>query len=98
MGWLQRWRGEAADVAVVSRAGCHLCTDMERVVADVLAEPAGRRARPGRLRVVDLDELGRDDPSVLERWTTQVPVLLVDGREVAHWRVDAATVRAALRR
>ena len=104
MAWLQRWRGRGreaageADVVVVSRAGCHLCTDMERVVAGVLAEPARSGVRGGRLRVVDLDETARDDPAVAERWTTQVPVLLVDGREVAHWRVDAQTVRAALRR
>lgn len=95
-------RGEQApeaDVVVVSRAGCHLCVDMEQVVRDVLGEerPAPA-ARGGRLRVVDLDELAREDPGVLERWTTKVPVLLVDGHEVAHWRVDAATVRAALHR
>ena len=90
------WTPEA-DVVVVSRSGCHLCVDMERVVHDVLAERPGPGARGGRLRGVDLDELAREDEQVLERWTTKVPVLLVDGREVAHWRVDAATVRAALR-
>ena len=101
MGWLARLRGgrpPEADVVVVSRAGCHLCGEMEQVVAGVLAERPGRSARGGRLRVVDLDELAQEDPQVLERWTTKVPVLLVDGREVAHWGVDAETVRAALRR
>ena len=101
MGWLSRLRGEhlpEADVVVVSRAGCHLCDDMEQVVRAVLAERPGRGARGARLRVVDLDELAREDPSVLQRWTTKVPVLLVDDREVAHWRVDAATLREALRR
>src|SRR5690606_26959309 len=99
-GWLTRLRGRRpeADVVVVSRAGCHLCPDMEQVVRAVLAEPTGRSRREGRLRVVDLDELGADEPELLERWTTKVPVLLVDDREVAHWRVDAQTVRAALRR
>jgi glutaredoxin len=107
MGWLRRLRDRRgtpgpteaeADVVVVSRVGCHLCVEMEQVVGRVLAEPAGRGHRGARLRVVDLDELGRDDPSVLERWTTQVPVLLVDGREVAHWQVDPDAVRRALRR
>ncbi len=91
-------RAPEADVVVVSRAGCHLCVEMEQVVREVLAEPPGPSARSGRLRVVDLDELGRQDPGLLERWTTRVPVLLVDDREVAHWRVDPETVRTALRR
>lgn len=101
MGWLTRLRGEAppeADVVVVSRAACHLCVEMEHVVRDVLAERPARRVRPGRLRVLDLDVLAREDPALLERWTTKVPVLLVDDREVAHWRVDAAALRTALRR
>lgn len=111
MGWLERWRGRAAgpggserrdgadrDVVVVSRAGCHLCVEMERVVRAVLAERPGRPAGGARLRVVDLDELGREDPAALERWTTRVPVLLVDGREVAHWQADPEVVHRALRR
>lgn len=103
MGWLDRWRGRGSrgaevDVVVVSRAGCHLCVEMEQVVSGVLAERPGHQARRGRLRVVDLDQLGRDDPALLERWTTRVPVLLVEGEEVAHWSVDPETVRTALRR
>jgi hypothetical protein len=101
MDWLTRLRARGApeaDVVVVSRAGCHLCADMEQVVREVLAEREGRAARGGRLRVLDLDELAQDEPALLRRWTTKVPVLLVDDREVAHWRVDADTVRAALRR
>lgn len=103
MGWLARARGRGSrgaevDVVVVSRAGCHLCAQMEQVVSAVLAEPPAHRGRRGRLRVADLDQLGREDPALLERWTTQVPVLLVDGQEVAHWSVDPETVRTALRR
>ena len=101
MRWLTRLRGgpaPAADVVVVSRAGCHLCTEMEQVVRGVLAERPGSAGRRGALRVLDLDELAREDPSLLDRWTTRVPVLLVDDREVAHWRVDVDTLRAALRR
>jgi hypothetical protein len=105
MRWLTWWRARRpgadpgeADVVVVSSVGCHLCAEMEQVVAAVLAERRRRSTRPGRLRLVDLDDLGREDPELLRRWGTQVPVLLVDSREVACWRVDADTVRAALRR
>ncbi|GGK58436.1 glutaredoxin family protein [Ornithinimicrobium pekingense] len=103
MRWLEQLRGRRSrggevDVVVVTRAGCHLCDQMEQVVSQVLAERPARGARRGRLRVVDLDELGRTDPALLERWTTRVPVLLVEDREVAHWSVDPQAVRTALRR
>ena len=36
------------------------------------------------------------DPELLERWSDQVPVTLVDGRQHDYWRVDEARLRAAL--
>lgn len=81
-------RGPAPRVEVVSRQGCHLCQDMIEVVRRV--------AGPGtEVHVTDLD-LDAVDPHARERWSTLVPVLLVDGAEVAHWRVDEDTVRTAL--
>ncbi|MGD8149239.1 glutaredoxin family protein [Ornithinimicrobium sp. Y1694] len=103
MRWWRRAREGAPQRSVViwSRAGCHLCEQMESVVRDVAEGSAGRRG-PGRARppvaieVRDLDEAGREDPALLAELTTLVPVLEVDGRRVAHWQVDAQTVRAAL--
>lgn len=97
-GWLARLgrdRRAPAEVVLLTRRGCHLCEEMEQVVSGVLA---ARRGRPARLSLVDLDEAGREAPELLARYDTLVPVLLVDGVEVARWRVDAGTVRAALRR
>jgi hypothetical protein len=87
------WRRRVPEVVVVTRQGCHLCEDMVRVVS----------AAAGRVPVAtrDLDRelaAGRLEPPVHERWSTLVPVLLVDGREVAHHRTDAGAVRRALRR
>ena len=66
----------------------------------VLAE---RRAPvpAGGVRELDLDEAlarGELDAALHERWTTLVPVLLVDDREVAHHRVAPDDLRSALRR
>lgn len=88
-----RWRRRVPEVVVVTRAGCHLCDDMVRVVSGA----AGRVPVTTR----DLDEelaAGRLEPAVHDRWTTLVPVLLVDGHELACHRTDEATVRRALRR
>ena len=73
-------------VTVYTRAGCHLC---ERAEADVRHLARGR----ADVELVDVDA----DPSLTERYTVRVPVVEVDGREVAEFEVDPAVLLAALR-
>lgn len=80
-----RRRGRAV-VTVYTRAGCGLCRTAEEVVGRV----AGRRAD---VRLVDIDA----DPALLERYTVRVPVVAVNGEEVAEYVVEPATLRRALR-
>ena len=73
-------------IELLSKPGCHLCDDARPIVARV-AESAG----------VEWSE--RDitlSPGDLEEWGELIPVVLVDGREHARWRVDEARLRAAL--
>lgn len=78
---------EGARVVVVGRPGCHLCEEATAVVADVCG-PLG----------VTWSEVSLDDhPELPDRYDEQIPVVLVDGWEHAHWRVDPAALRAALR-
>ncbi len=74
-----------SQVTLYTRRGCHLCEQAERVVHDV----AGGRAD---VRLVDIDA----DPVLVERYTVRVPVLAVDGREVAEYEIPRAVVEAAL--
>lgn len=77
--------GTASTVTVYTRAGCHLCREAERIVAEVahgLAE----------VRLVDIDA----EPSITERYTVRVPVVAVDGRELFEFQVDAEELRAVL--
>ena len=80
-----------ADDAVVvlyTRAGCHLCEAAEQVLATVCAaEGVGWTA-------VDVDT----DPELQRRFTDQVPVTFVDGRQHDFWRVDPERLTTALRR
>jgi hypothetical protein len=76
-------------VTIVTRQGCHLCEEMELTVRRVLGE-----AHP--VELLDLDEAGAVDPALRARWTTLVPVLLLDGAEVAHWSVDEESLRRLL--
>ncbi|WP_234354058.1 glutaredoxin family protein [Janibacter massiliensis] len=75
---------------LLTREGCHLCAVVEETVAEVCCE------RGTGWVVIDLDRQG--DPDLLARWTDLVPVVLVDGIEVAHWELDPRILRRALGR
>ncbi|WP_181009803.1 hypothetical protein [Ornithinimicrobium sufpigmenti] len=82
------------EVVVVTRAGCHLCEEMLAVVGAGLG-PGGEP------RTLDVDaalRAGQISAEQHERWTTLVPVLLVDGREVAHYRVEPGQLAGLLGR
>lgn len=73
-------------VTVYTRKGCHLCEEAEALVARL----AGRGAD---VDVVDIDA----DPALVDRYTVRVPVVAVDGTEIAEFQVDPADLRRALR-
>ena len=78
-------------VLLYGRAGCHLCDEARVVVArvcDDLGLPWSE---------IDVDNPpvpGEPDP--FEAYGERVPVLVVDGVEVAQWRVSERAMRAAL--
>lgn len=80
-------RGPRRAVTVYTRQGCHLCQEAEAVVRRV--------ARRHDIRIVDVDVDA--DPAITERYTVRVPVIEVDGTEIAEFSIDAGTLRAALR-
>lgn len=73
-------------VEVYTRENCGLCEEAEDRVA---AEAQG-----ARVRMIDIDE----DPDLQARYNVRVPVVVVDGREVAEGRVEEGVVRRAIRR
>jgi glutaredoxin len=72
-------------VVVYTRAGCGLCRRAEALVA--------REARRAEVRHVDVDT----DEELVRRYGVRVPVVTVDGVEVAELEVAPGTVRRALR-
>ncbi|WP_367616039.1 glutaredoxin family protein [Phycicoccus avicenniae] len=82
--------GPAADppprVTLVGREHCHLCDDARAVVAAVCADV------DETWEEVDVDA----DPDLRARWSEEVPVTLVDGRQHDFWRVDPTRLRSAL--
>ena len=73
-------------VTLYTRPGCHLCDVAREVVERVCAELGEEYAEV----LIDAD------PELRERFTDEVPVTFVDGRQHDFWRVDEARLRAAL--
>ncbi len=82
----ERESEEPVRIQILGRAGCHLC-DVARDVVELVAAETGT----GFVEV-DIDA----DPWLKARYGDYVPVVLVDGVEHSHWRVDAARLRASL--
>ncbi|AXK45845.1 glutaredoxin family protein [Brachybacterium saurashtrense] len=77
-----------ARVLYLTRAGCHLCEEALPVVR-AEADRAGTA-----VEVRDIDE----DPALQADWDHDVPVIIVDGRVHARYRVEAPALRTALSR
>ncbi|MFC7401215.1 glutaredoxin family protein [Citricoccus sp. GCM10030269] len=76
----------APTVALLVKAGCHLCADAVEVVEEVC----------GRLGVrweqVDIAQ----HPDLAERHAEEIPVLLVDGVQRDFWRIDPVRLERLL--
>lgn len=73
-------------VVVYTRQGCGLCRRAE--------ELAAREARRHEVVHVDVDE----DPELKDRYDVRVPVVEVDGVEIAELEVAPGEIRRGLRR
>jgi thiol-disulfide isomerase/thioredoxin len=68
------------ELTIYSRPGCHLCRDMKALV-DRVAQDTGMPVRIAEINV-------ESDPELEARYGTQIPVLLVDGKKAAKYRVS----------
>lgn len=73
-------------VRFYTRAGCHLCEDALEVVRRV------QRDVPFELVFVDIDA----DPDARQRYWDKIPVVEIDGRMHAKYRVDETAFRRRL--
>lgn len=73
-------------LTLLGKPGCHLCDDARAIVATVAAERG--------LEVEERDIL--QDEALLAQYAEEIPVLLIDDRVHAIWRIDADRLRRAL--
>ena len=80
----------AADhrVTVITRLGCHLCSDAEQTIARMAAELGFATD------VIDVDS----DRGLANEYSDRVPVILVDGIEHGYWQVEEDRLRQRLAR
>ena len=72
-------------LTIYSKPGCHLCDEMKTVV-----EREVRRA-PVAASIEQIDISGNADLEA--RYGLEIPVLLIDGRKVAKYRVTETDLR-----
>ena len=84
---------EPIEIKLVIRQGCHLCVEAESDLARVIARFADEYPdREYTIEVVDIEDY--DD---LQRFSEEVPVLLINQKQVSCWRIDEKRALEKLR-
>lgn len=82
---------KAVEVTLLAKPGCHLCDDARQVIL------AAQESLQARGIVADLRELNiLDDPELARKHAEDIPVVLVNGRQHAIWRVREDRLVAAV--
>ena len=76
----------APRVLLIAKPSCHLCDDARAVVAGVCAD----------LGIEWHEQSVLDDPILFDEYWERIPVVVVDGRILDFWRIDATELRTRL--
>jgi hypothetical protein len=78
---------------MISRSGCHLCDVAEDALARVIGRFGFEHPTVGyEIERLDVDQ----DQELLTKYSDEVPVLLLNGRQLAFWRIDEERVFSAM--
>lgn len=69
-------------LTIYSKPGCHLCDEMKSLVHRVIAQHPSAQ----EISVDDIDI--STDRDLLDRYGLDIPVLMIDGKKVAKYRVS----------
>ncbi|MEL0135730.1 MAG: glutaredoxin family protein [Aquiluna sp.] len=75
---------EPIEIKLVIRQGCHLCVAAESDLARVIARFAAEY--PDREYTVEVIDINAYDD--LQRFSEEVPVLLINSKQISFWRID----------
>ena len=76
-------------LVLISKPGCHLCDDAREIILEVLKD----------FPDVSFEEKNMlDDQKLIDAYSDEIPVVLIDGKQHSFWRVDSHRLREALSR
>ena len=82
-------RPPLTQVVIYSRPGCHLCDEMKALISRVA------QSMPSRpVEIVEIDISG--DPALEALYGLEIPVLLVEGKKAAKYRIAEVELRKVL--
>lgn len=82
-----------ARITLIGKPGCHLCDVARDTITAVVGELAPEPSAPA----ISVEEFSiLDDPTLLQRYVDEIPVVLINGRVHNIWRIDPERLRAAL--
>jgi glutaredoxin len=77
----------SVNITLIGRDQCHLCDEARTTIHGVIDGHSN----------VEFEEVSlEDNPLWQELYGELIPVVLVNGEEHAHWKVEAATLRQAI--
>jgi len=83
----------ALQITLIGRQGCHLCEEAQNILAGVIA----RFAAENPLIEYVIDDVDVDsDLELRDKYSDEVPVLLINDQQVAFLRFDAERIYARL--
>lgn len=75
-------------LTLYSRPGCHLCDEMKAVVQRAVRAAAG----PAAIEEIDIST----DPALEARYGLEIPVLMLQGKKIAKYRIEEEALMRAL--
>lgn len=76
-------------LVLISKPGCHLCDDARKIILEVLKDFPN----------VSFEEKNMlDDRNLIDAYSEEIPVVLIDGKQHSFWRVDPERLSEALNR
>lgn len=81
------------EIKILGKPGCHLCDDAREAVNEVIAE---FRIRHAGTEISLVEESILDDEALAVRYFEEIPVIFINGKQHAYWRVDTERLTRAL--
>ncbi|MBJ7280723.1 MAG: glutaredoxin family protein [Rhodoluna sp.] len=85
------------DLTLIGKSGCHLCDEARVTVNAVVG--AFRAEYTGVARHIQVNLVEHDilvDEELWNKYSEQIPVLLINGKVHNYWRIDPVRLRGAL--